>query len=136
MYVGLVLLFLLAASIAVGIVRKLRGGQFFPEPAPREDRHIVDKTGRWWRQSEDGVFEETFRRPAGAPSVAKSILVNTARYYVQLLLWFGVPAVIIVGLLWLSTAVAEVGIPEWLSWVGAVVAYLLLLRIGRKRGWF
>ncbi len=136
MYVVLFILFLLAASIVAGIVRKLRGGSFLPEPAPGEDRHFKDKGGRWWRESEDGTFEEAFRRPPADPAFTKAIVANTLHYYGQLFLWLAIPAAILAGLAWLSTTVAEVGIPGWLPWVGAVVAYLLILRYGRRRGWF
>jgi hypothetical protein len=137
MYVVLFFLFLLAVSIVVGIVRKLRGGSFLPEPAPGEDRHFNDKSGRWWRQSEHGTFEEAFRRPRGVgPAVTKAIVDNTLRYYGQLFLWLVIPAAILAGLAWLSTTVAEVGVPGWMPWVCGAVAYLLILRYGRRRGWF
>jgi hypothetical protein len=59
MNVVLFLLFLaLAISIAAGIIRKLRGGSFLPEPAPGEE-HFKDRSGRWWRESDDGTVEES-----------------------------------------------------------------------------
>jgi hypothetical protein len=136
MYIALILLFLLAASVVVGIVRKLRGGQFLPEPEPGEDRVVLDKSGRWWRQGEDGTIEEAFRRPTDARLGIKSILVNTASFYVRLLLWLAVPAAIFGGLWILSTEVEKVGIPGWLPWVMGAVVYLLILNFGRRRGWF
>jgi hypothetical protein len=59
---GLVLLFLLAGSIVLGLVRWLRGGSFLPEPEPGEDRHFLSKDGRWWREGPDGIIEEAFRK--------------------------------------------------------------------------
>jgi len=123
MYFVLFLLFLLAVSVVVGIIRKLRGGPFLPEPAAGEDRHFKDRSGRWWRQSDDGTVEEAFRRGPAKPAVTKAIVDNTFRYYGQLFLWLAVPAAILAGLAMLSTAVAEIGIPGWVPWVGGAVAY-------------
>ena len=58
-----VLLFLLAGAVAMGLVRKLRGGTFFPPPGADGDHHVRDKTGRWWRfDPESETYEEAFRR--------------------------------------------------------------------------
>ena len=136
MYVVLFLLLLLAVSVVVGIIRKLRGGSFLPDPAAGEDRHFKDKSGRWWRESEDGTVEEAFRRGPADPAVTKAMVDNILRGYGQLFLWLAIPAAILAGLAMLSTAVADVGIPGWVPWVCGAVAYLLILRYGRRRGWF
>jgi len=119
----------------VAIVRKVRGGPFLPDLGPGEARHIMDKNGRWWRQSGDGAFEKAFRRPTGPPSIAKSILVGTLRLYVQLVLLLGFLAAILVGLSMLSAAATGVGIPGWLPWAGGAIAYVFILRFGRRRRW-
>jgi hypothetical protein len=38
------LLFLLAISIVMGVIRKLRGGTFLPPPAPDEEYVVHDRT--------------------------------------------------------------------------------------------
>ncbi|HEU5020192.1 MAG TPA: hypothetical protein VFT69_19695 [Pseudolabrys sp.] len=60
------LLIFLAGSVLLGVIRKLKGGSFLPEPRPGEDCYFLDKQGRWWRQEESGIVEEAFRRPRKA----------------------------------------------------------------------
>jgi hypothetical protein len=83
------LLVLLAISVVVGIVRKLGGGTFLPQPGPGEDHLFMDKTGRWWRRDEQtGVLEEVMRRPSRRdPIVTKSVLWGIIRYFLTVLLW-------------------------------------------------
>jgi hypothetical protein len=57
-----VLLLLLAGCVAMGVIRKVRGGTIMPPPGLDGDNHVRDKSGRWWRhESEDNVVEEVFR---------------------------------------------------------------------------
>lgn len=83
------LLVLLAISVVVGIVRKLGGGTFLPQPGPGEDHLYMDKTGRWWRQDEQtGVLEEVMRRPSRRePIVTKSVVWGITRYFLKVLFW-------------------------------------------------
>ena len=62
------LLFLLIVAIIAGMVRKLRGGTFLPQPERDEDRLFIDKRGRWWRDDpQSGALEEPYgRRPKNA----------------------------------------------------------------------
>jgi hypothetical protein len=66
-YMLYMLLFFLAGSVLLGIVRVLRGGSFLPEPEPGEDRLFRDNKSRWWREDATGTIEEAFRKaPPGA----------------------------------------------------------------------
>ena len=57
------LLFFLAGAIAMGVIRKLRGGTFFPPPGSDGDHHVRDKDGRWWRYDQEAnTYEEAFPR--------------------------------------------------------------------------
>jgi hypothetical protein len=106
------------------------------EPSPGENVHVMDKSGRWWRLSDDKTFEEAFRRPRGTPLGLGRLLVVLLWGYAQFFLWMA-GLLACGGLLWaLSSVVAAVGVPGWLGAVSGVVAYLLILRFGRRRGWF
>jgi hypothetical protein len=43
------LLLLLAGSVVMGVIRKLRGGTFMPPPGSDGDHHVQDRSGQWWR---------------------------------------------------------------------------------------
>jgi hypothetical protein len=100
-----ILLFLLAGSIVLSVIRWFRGGSFLPEPAPGEDRHVMDKDGRWWRETPDGVLEEVFRRAPNTPAVPKFLV----KYAVNL--------AVLVGVALFFIAVAGDRIPEWAPWI-------------------
>jgi hypothetical protein len=59
----IMLLLLLAGSMAMGVIRKLRGGTFMPPPGSDGAHHVQDRSGRWWRyDAEDNTLEEAFPR--------------------------------------------------------------------------
>jgi hypothetical protein len=82
------------------------------------------------------LSRKAFRRQPGDPDIIEAIAHSTVRYYLQLFLWLAITGAILIGLMKLSTAVADIGIPGWVPWVCGVVAYLMILRYGRKRGWY
>jgi hypothetical protein len=128
------LLFLLAGSVLLGILRVLKGGSFLPEPG--EDHLFRDNKSRWWREDATGTIEEAFRRQPGKSYAIKSWVLGVIRSYVTLLLWIA-GATGFFGSLWLlSSMAAAAGIPEWLPWVAGGVAYLTILRWGKRRGRF
>jgi hypothetical protein len=130
------LLFLLAGSVLLGIMRVLKGRSFLPEPQPGEDRLFRDNRSRWWREDATGTIEEAFRKQPGNPSAIKLWVIGFIRSYVALLFWI-VGAAGLFAFLWLlSSMAAAVGIPEWLPWVAGGVAYLVILYWGRRRGLF
>jgi hypothetical protein len=130
------LLFLLAGSVLLGIMRVLNGGTFLPEPKPGEDHLFRDNKSRWWREDATGTIEEAFRKQPGKSAAIKLWVLGVVHAYVTLLLWIAGAAGLF-GLLWLlSSMAAGAGIPEWLPWVAGGVAYLIILRWGRRRGWF
>jgi hypothetical protein len=130
------LLLLLAGSVLLGIMRVLKGGSFLPEPKPGEDHLFRDNKSRWWREDTTGTIEEAFRRQPGKPSATKLWVIGFIRSYVTLLFWIAGAAGLFALLLLLSSMAAAVGIPEWLPWVAGGAAYLVILRWGRRRGWF
>ena len=130
------LLFLLAGSVLLGIVRVLKGKSFLPDPKPGEDRLFKDNKSRWWREDAIGTIEEAFRKQPGKSPATKLWFLGVIRSYVSLLLRIA-SAVGLFSLLWLlSSMAAAVGVPEWLPWVAGGVAYLIILHSGRRRGWF
>jgi hypothetical protein len=85
------LLLFLALNVLTGLGRKLKGGSFVPEPSSDEDRHIRDRSGRWWREEpKTGILEEAFRRPAGAPIVTPFVRNAAFSYLKFIMLIFGV----------------------------------------------
>jgi hypothetical protein len=135
MYFGIMLLLLLAGSVLLGVIRKLRGGTFFPSPEPGEDAYVKDKRGRWWRyDGQTGDLEEAFRRPPGEPDL-KPVFKGTVYFYCQLFAWMAPLAVLGLAVSALSDAAGRAGIPAWVPWVAAGVIYLALLRLARRRGW-
>jgi hypothetical protein len=118
------LLFLLAGSMILGIIRKLRGGSFLPPPGPGEDRHILDKHGRWWRERPDGTLEEAFRRSPSTPPLYKTLpkVVIVFQVYCIRALAVIVVAILVVGdIAWLVTTAAGKGIPPSILWVVGIV---------------
>lgn len=126
------LLFLLAGSIVLGIIRKLGGGSFLPEPEPGEDRHVMDKRGRWWREQPDGVLEEAFRRSPNTPPLYRTLLKGFA-YYVLVCVVLAAPFLIITGIGLLLTGER---FPFWVEDVIAIACDVLILWYARRRGWW
>ena len=136
-YFAYMLLALLAASVLAGLIRKLKGGSFLPEPAPGEDRHLLDERGRWWREDEKGTLEEAFRRPKGTtPAAIARLFIGTFHSQFVALVWLVSAAVIMTGLWELSSLSVKAGLPSWLPWIAGVVAYISILKYGRRRNWF
>ena len=128
------LLFLLAGSVLLGIMGVLKGGSFLPEPGPGEDRLFRDKKSRGWREDSTGTIEEAFRKQPGKSSAIRFWVLGIIRSYVTLLLWI-VGAAGLFGLLGLLSSMAgSSGIPAWLPWLAGIVAYLVTLRWGKRRG--
>lgn len=126
------LLLILLVCVILGVIRKLRGGHFLPEPGPGEDRLVMDKTGRWWRYDQQtGAMEDALRRPPQKMSILKGFILPKVR----LALWIVLLAVVFALLVILSSEADKAGLPAWVLWVVGGIAYLLLLHLGRRRGW-
>ena len=82
-----VLVALLVLSVIAGVVRKLRGGTFLPQPERDEDRIFMDKrSGRWWRQDPSGTVEEALRpSPEDRRAVGRSLMGSLIGFLVLLL---------------------------------------------------
>jgi hypothetical protein len=88
-----------------------RASDPLPEPAPDEDRHVMDKDGRWWRKGPDGVLEEGFRRsPNTPPPHPKAWVIGYARHFLVLII-IGTPFLIVLGIGSLLTMVAGESVP-------------------------
>jgi hypothetical protein len=84
-------------------------------------------------------MEEVFRRAPNAEPFHKSVPKTLAKGTLKQILVFVAliaPFAIIVGVALSVTAVAGGSIPAWIPWVIGVVCYLLILRYGRRRGWY
>jgi len=135
-YFVYMLLLFLGGSVLLGLIRKFKGGPFFPEPGPGEDRLFKDKQGRWWREEEHGTIEPAFRKPSEAPSRILSLAARFARGYTAVLIWLIIAAVVISCIGALFPLAASAGVPTWLLWAVGIVAYLMVFRFGRRRGWY
>jgi hypothetical protein len=135
-YFVYMLLLFLGGSVLLGIIRKLKGGSFLPEPAPGEDRLFKDKQGRWWREEEGGTIEQAFRKRAEAPPRILPLAAGLARGYIAVLAWLAIAAMVICSIGALFSLAASWGAPTWFLWIVGIVAYLLIFRFGRRRGWY
>ena len=89
----------------------------------------MDKSGRWWRESDEGTLEEALRRATGGSPVLGPLLDGFLHGYAQFFLWIatlsafaGMGALFRCGRGRISGVVGAV--------VG-VVAHPVLLRFGR-----
>jgi hypothetical protein len=125
------LLFFLAGSVLLGIIRVLKGGSFLPEPGPGEDHLFRDNKSRWWREDATGTIEEAFRKQPGKSPATKLWVLGVVRSYVTFLLWIAGVAGLF-GFLWRLSSIAAGA--EWLPWVAGGVAYASIpakKRVGR-----
>ena len=125
------LLLILLGCVILGVIRKLRGGHFLPEPGPGEDRLVMDKTGRWWRYDQQtGAMEDALRRPPRKMSILKGFILSRVR----LALWIALLAVVFALLdnYFIRSGQSR---PSGMDALGRRRdPYLLLLHLGRRRG--
>jgi len=96
----------------------------------------MDKDGRWWRETRNGIMEEVFRcprNPAPLYEPAPTSLAKSALTRILALVALVAPFAIIAGVALFITAVARDRIPSWIPWVMGVICYLLPQSRSRKR---
>jgi hypothetical protein len=90
---AIALVIILVLCVIAGVIRKLRGGTFLPQPERDEDRLFMDKDGRWWRKDpQSGAVVEALRP---SPEDRRAVRGSLKRFFVFLLvLWIIVLAVV------------------------------------------
>jgi hypothetical protein len=80
---AIALVIILVLCVIAGVIRKLRGGTFLPQPERDEDRLFMDKDGRWWRKDpQSGAVVESAtvsRRPPRGEGFVETLLCLLTR---------------------------------------------------------